>query len=189
MDLVIKGKNLEVSQNAIDYIEKKAQKFDRRLQSISKAKVEISEEDTRSKENRYVVEVTVDAKGVFLRGEERGPDIFSAVDAVAQVMERQIRRYKERRQGKKRYRSKSDKMPLPVEDIEPVVDEEEEEEEIKPIKYKRFPVAPMYPDEAIEQMELLGHDFYIFFNAESERFAVVYKRSEGDYGLIEPELN
>ncbi len=185
MDLVIKGKNLDVSQNAIDYIEKKAQKFDRRLQSISKAKVEISEEDTRSKENRYVVEVTVDARGVFLRGEERGPDIFSAVDAVSQVMERQIRRYKERIQGKKRSRSKTGQTPLDTE-MEPIIEDDEEE---RLIKFKRFPVEPMSPDEAIEQMELLGHDFFMFFNAESEKYAVVYKRSARDYGLIEPELN
>ena len=189
MDLVIKGKNLEVSQKTIDYIEKKALKFDRRLQSISKAKVEISEEDTRSKENRYVVEVTVDAKGIFLRGEERGPDIFSAVDAVSQVMERQIRRYKERQFGRKRNRSRTEQTPIPGDEIEPLIDDDEDEEPERLIRFKRFPVAPMSPDEAIEQMELLGHDFYIFFDAETEKFAVVYKRSASNYGLIEPELN
>jgi putative sigma-54 modulation protein len=185
MDLVIKGKNLDIPENAKDYIEKKAQKFDRHLQSISNAKVEVSEEATRSRENRYVVEVTVDADGTFLRGEERGPDIFSAVDAVAAVMEKQIRRYKDKIQGKKRYRTGISKTPAPAETAEPFADDEEEG---KLIKFKRFTVEPMLPDEAIDQMELLGHDFHIFFNADNERFAVVYKRKEGDYGLIEPEL-
>ncbi len=186
MDLVIKGKNLDVPESAREYIEKKAQKFDRHLQSISKAKVEVSEENTRSRENRYVIEVTVDADGTFLRGEERGPDIFSATDAVASVMERQIRRYKQRLQGKKRQRTGISRSPASVETEETFVDDSEDEGKL--IKFKRFPVEPMLPDEAIEQMELLGHDFYIFFNADSEQFAVVYKRANSDYGLIEPEL-
>ncbi len=187
MDLVIKGKNLDVPENARDYIEKKAQKFDRHLQSISKAKVEVSEEDTRSRENRYVVEVTVDSNGSFLRGEERGPDIFTAVDAVATVIEKQIRRYKDRIQGKKRSRTRISKVADAAEEAESTIDDDDREEGTL-IKFKRFTVEPMSPEESVDQMELLGHDFYIFFNADSERFAVVYKRSAGDYGLIEPEL-
>ncbi len=187
MDLVIKGKNLDVPENAKDYIEKKAQKFDRHLQSISNAKVEVSEEDTRSRENRYVVEVTVSSQGNFLRAEERGPDIFTAVDAVASVMEKQIRRYKDRLRGKKRTRTGISKTPPPIESVEPDTDDEHEDEGTL-IKFKRFPVEPMSPEEAVDQMELLGHDFYIFYNGDSNRFAVVYRRKEGDYGLIEPEL-
>ncbi|MFO8101274.1 MAG: ribosome-associated translation inhibitor RaiA [Dehalococcoidia bacterium] len=186
MELLIKGKNLTVPENAKDYIEKKAQKFDRHLQSISKAKVEISEENTRSRENHYVVEVTVDSDGTFLRGEERGPDIFSAIDAVAAVMERQIKRYKDRLQGKKRYRTGVSKTLAPGEEANLVSEGENETGAM--IKFKRFPVDPMPPEEAIDQMELLGHDFYIFFNSYSEQFAVVYKRGDSNYGLLEPEL-
>jgi len=187
MDLVIKGKNIEVPENAREYINKKASKFDRHLQSISRAKVEISEENTRSRENRFVVEVTIEADGTFIRGEERGPDIFSAADAVASVIERQIRRYKDRVQGKKRQRVGLSKGPAggPPPEIEPAG----EEEEGRLIKFKRFPVQMMTPDEAIEQMEFLDHDFYLFFNSEVEKFCVVYKRAAGDYGLIEPELD
>jgi len=187
MDLVIKGKNIDVPDNAKEYIRKKAQKFDRRLESISKAKVEVSEEDTRSKENRYVVEVTVDAQGTYLRGEERGPDIFSAVDAVSTVMEKQIRRYKDRRRGQKRSRAKISQVTPPEVEAE-VEDLETGAEEGKLIKFKKFPVEPMSADEAIDRMELLGHTFYLFFNADSEQFGVVYKRSNTNYGLIEPEL-
>lgn len=187
MDLVIKGKNYDVPQSAKEYIQKKAQKFDRRLQDVSKATVEVSEEDTRSKENRYVVEVTVDAQGTFLRAEERGPDLFSAVDAVASVMEKQIRRYKDRLRDKKRSKTKMSKVTGPEVDLELLPDDEEVEEG-KVIKFKRFAVEPMSPEEAVDQMELLGHNFYIFFNGESQRYAVVYKRSNHDYGLIEPEL-
>ncbi|MFO8010375.1 MAG: ribosome-associated translation inhibitor RaiA [Dehalococcoidia bacterium] len=186
MDLVIKGKNIDVPENAKAYIEKKAKKFDRHLQNISRAKVEVSEESTRSKENRYVVEVTIDSDGTFLRGEERGPDIFSAVDSVSGVIDRQIKRYKDRLQGRKRQRTALSKNPATIEgEVVPP----EEEESTGMIKYKRFPIKPMSPDEAIEQMEFLSHDFYLFFNAENERYCVVYKRGEGRYGLLEPELD
>ncbi len=188
MDLVIKGKNIDVTDEAREYIEKKARKFDRRLEKISKAKVELSEENTRSKDNRFVVEVTLDTQGTYLRAEERGPDIFSAVDSVATVMEKQLRRYKDRLQGKKRYRTGMAKTPAPAVNDDPAIEDDETEDEGQLIKFKRFPVEPMSPEEALDQMEMLGHTFFIFFNGESERFAVVYKRGDGDYGLIEPEL-
>ena len=189
MDLVIKGKNIDVPENARTYIAKKAGKLDRHLQNVSKTKVEISEEKTRSKDNRYIVEVTIDTQGTFLRGEQRGPDIFSAIDAVADMMDRQIRRYKERLQGKKR-------RIAPLRDAAPVADNEdtdidtdEDEQEGILIKVERFPIKPMSIDKAMDQMDWLGHDFFFFFNAESEKFNVLYRRRNGDYGLIEPEMD
>ncbi|MDY6910981.1 MAG: ribosome-associated translation inhibitor RaiA [Chloroflexota bacterium] len=189
MDLVIKGKNIDVPENAKEYINKKAGKLDRHLQDISKAKVEISEEKTRSKDNRYIVEVTIDTQGTFLRGEQRGPDIFSAADAVADMMDRQIRRYKERLQGKKR-RITPLKEAAPVADIEDAdTDQDEDESEGTLIKVKHFPIKPMSIEKAMDQMDWLGHDFFFFFNAESEKFNVLYRRRRGDFGLIEPEMD
>ena len=185
MEIVIKGKNMDVPQKAKEYIEKKADKFDRLLRNISTAKVELSEEKTRSKENRYIVEVTVDAQGTFLRAEERGGDIFSAVDSVADVMDRQIRRYKERIQGKKQRRTAVSKGKSTVLSGSTLAVDEEQE---KLIKVKSFPVTPMTPDDAIDQMVWLGHDFFVFFNEKTEQFNVVYRRKDGHYGLIEPEL-
>ncbi len=184
MEILIKGKNMDVPKKAKDYIEKKAEKFDRLLRNISTAKVELSEEKTKSKESRYIVEVTVDSQGTFLRAEERSGDIFSAIDAVADVMDRQIRRYKDKVQGKKQRRtavSKSKSKVLSGENL----DVEEDE---KLIKVKSFPVSPMSPDEAVDQMIWLGHDFFVFYNDASEQFNVVYRRKDGHYGLIEPEL-
>lgn len=185
MDILIKGKNMDVPQKAKDYIEKKSEKFDRLLRNISTAKVELSEEKTKSKESRYIVEVTVDSQGTFLRAEERAADIFSAIDAVSDVMDRQIRRYKDRVQGKKQHRTAVSKGKSKVLSGSGLTVDEEQD---KLIKVKSFPIEPMSSDEAIDQMIWLGHDFFVFFNEASEQFNVVYRRKDGHYGLIEPEL-
>ena len=185
MELIIKGKNIDVEQTAQEYIENKLGKLERHLPDLEEVKVELTEEMTKAVENRYVVQVTINTHGTLLRGEERASNIPAAVDRVVDVLSRQIERFKG-----KLYRSKRRKAPknqITAELIEP---EEEitEEEERRIVKVKRFPVKPMSPEEAVDQMELLSHDFFIFFDAENEHFSVLYKRGDGDYGLIEPEL-
>jgi len=188
VDLVIRGKNIDVPETAREYIAKRVEKFDRHLRNISEATVEVSEEKTRSKDNRYIVEVTLDVQGTFIRGEERRADILSAFDAVADVITRQMRRFKDRSQGKKR-RASAAKNGLEIVEVQADEMEEPEEEGGVLIRTKRFPVRPMSPEEATEQMELLGHDFFVFFNSYTERIGVVYRRRDGDYGLIDPELD
>lgn len=178
MSLVIRGKNIAVPENAKDYIAKKVERFSHHLKNITETKVELSRE--RTGENHYVVEITIDYQGTFLRGERRGADVFSAVDAAADMMDRQISRYKDRLQGRKPRAAAPIKGQIPGEDAEA--------EGALLIKVKRFPIKPMSPDEAIDQMELLGHDFFVFFSDDNNRFNVVYRRKEGNYGLIEPEL-
>ncbi|MCL0088985.1 ribosome-associated translation inhibitor RaiA [Dehalococcoidia bacterium] len=178
MNLVIRGKNIEVPEKSREYIARKVDKFDRHLSNITETKVEISEERSRSQGNQYVVEMTLDCRGTFLRGEERGADIFSAVDAATNMMTRQISRYKERLQGRKR-RLVASKGEL-------VADQQQEG---TLLRIKRFPVKAMSPDEAMEQMELLGHDFFVFFDDASGRFNVLYRRKGGTYGLIQPDVD
>ena len=178
MNLVIRGKNIEVHEKAREYISRKVDKFDRHLSNITETKVEISEERSRSQGNQYVVEMTLDCSGTFLRGEERGGDIFAAVDAATGMMTRQISRYKERLQGRK-HRLIASKDEL-------VADQEQEG---TLLRIKRFPVKAMSPDEAMEQMELLGHDFFVFFNDASGQFNVLYRRKGGTYGLIQPDVD
>jgi len=178
MNLVTKGKNIEVPENAKEYIAKKVSKFDRHLQNITETKVELSEEKTRSRENRYIVEMTLECRGTFLRGEERGADILSAVDAAAEMMDRQIKRYKERLDaGNKRRLAAKEELAA------------EPEEPSRVVRVKKFLARPMPVDEAIEQMELLGHDFFLFFNEDVDRLNLIYRRKDGDYGLLEPELD
>jgi putative sigma-54 modulation protein len=178
VNLVIRGKNIEVPASARDYIAKKVERFGHLLKDITEIKVDLSAEKTRSKDDHYVVEMTLDCRGTFIRGEKRGSDILSAIDAAADMMDRQITRYKDRLQGRK------PRLVMPQAEAAA-----EDAEEDAPIKVKSFPVKPMSPDEAIDQMELLGHDFFVFFNDASEQINVVYRRKSGNYGLIEPELD
>jgi len=184
MELVIKAKNMEVEKAAQEYIRTKLNKLERHLPDIAQVKVELVQEMTKSAENRFVAQVTINSHGTLLRGEERASTIYAAIDIVVDVLNRQIERFKD-----KLYRSRRRISPFRRElAAEEVQEERVEESESKIVKVKRFPVKPMTPEEAVDQMELLSHDFFIFFNPESNRFAVLYRRGDGNYGLIEPEL-
>ena len=184
MELVIKGKNLEVDSPAQEYIKSKLNRLERHLPDITEVKVELTKEMTKSAENRFVAQITINSHGTLLRGEERAPTIYAAIDIVVDVLNRQIERFKD-----KLYRSRRRISPVRKEMAAEQAQEELEEEPAKRIvKVKRFPVKPMTPEEAVDQMELLSHDFFIFFNPEINRFSVIYRRGDGDYGLIEPEL-
>jgi len=180
MELQITGKNLELLPAVRRYIERKVGKLGRHLPNITESKVEISKEKTKSPQQRFVVQVTVDSSGTLLRGEERGEDLFTAIDRVTEVMERQIERYK----GKLYEKGRGSSLARSG-----FSEEVAEEQPLgKVVKIKRFAVKPMPVDEAIGQMELLGHDFFLFFNADSEKLNLLYRRKDGNYGLIEPEL-
>jgi putative sigma-54 modulation protein len=133
-------------------------------------------------EHRQVAQLTLRIKGKILRAEERTDDIFTSIDAMLNKMYRQIDRYK----GKSRGKFRGGEEPLPDEFYE----EEEEEEEVSPriVRIKRFDMAAMDEEEAVEQMELLGHDFFVFYNVNDEGVNVLYRRRDGNYGLIQPVL-
>lgn len=187
MELVIKSKNLEVEGGTQEYIRSKLNRLERHLPDISEVKVELTREMTKSADSRYVVQVTVSSHGTLLRGEERASSITAAVDSVVDVLNRQIERFKGRLYHSLR------RTPLPERQLAAMQAEppevEAQQERGKIVKIKRFQVKPMSPEEAIEQMELLSHDFFFFFNGESDKFSVVYRRSDGDYGLIEPAVS
>jgi putative sigma-54 modulation protein len=180
MQLIIKSKNLEVTDRLRTYVERKVGKLDRYLPTIDEARVELSTETTRSAQDRQVCQITLRSNGTILRAEDRSPDMFASIDAVLNKIHRQIARYKGKRQN--RWRAASAPEPMPFEE------EELEEEEGTIVRVKRFRTAPMSQGEAIEQMELLGHDFFVFYNAETAALNVVYRRRDGNYGLLEPEI-
>ncbi|RPI50879.1 MAG: ribosome-associated translation inhibitor RaiA [Chloroflexi bacterium] len=183
MELIVKGKNVEVTDRLREYVEQKIGKLDRYLPSISEAWVELSSEETKAAQDRQVCQVTVRSNGTILRAEERSDDIFSAIDSVLDKMYRQIARYKGKR--KNRWRGAAATVePLPI-----GMGDEIEEEARTIVRVKRFPMTPMNPEEAVEQMELLGHDFFVFFNGEEGRINVLYRRKGGNYGLLQPELD
>ena len=180
MELQITGQNIELPPAVHRYIERKLGRLNRRLPNITSVKVEIVEEKTKSPQQRYLVQMTLDSNGTLLRGEERGKDLFTAIDKVAAIMNRQIEHHKgklyEKGRGSSLARSEFSEG---VETTEPLR---------KVVKVKRFAVKPMSVAEAIGQMELLGHDFFLFFNADTEELNLLYRRKDGNYGLIEPEL-
>ena len=180
MELQIAGKNMELTPAMRRYIERKLGKLNRHLPNIIESKVEVSEEKTKSPQQHFVVQVTVAGSGTRLHGEERGKDLFTAVDKVATVMTRQLEHYKGKRYEKGRGSSfaRSEFSPE-IGTAQPAP---------KVVKVKRFAVKPMSVAEAIDQMKLLGHDFFLFFNADTEELNLLYRRKDGNYGLIEPEL-
>jgi len=177
MEISIFARNMEMTPRLGEYVERKVEKLDRYLSSIDEARVDLTVENTRSASHRQVAQLTVRVRGTILRAEERTGDMFASIDAVLDKMYRQIARYK----GRRRNRWQATAEELPIE--EPV-----EETEWEIVRVKRFEVRPMTPEEAIEQMELLGHRFYIFLNADEGAINLVYRRDDGNYGLLQPEL-
>lgn len=176
MELEIIAKNLKDTETIESYVNKKIGKLSRYLPNINEGKVEIREEKTRSSQQRFTVQVTLNSKGTLLRGEERGDSVYAAVDAVYEVMSRQIERFKGKRYRKGRG---APLRPVLVEEAEAVP---------KVVRVKRLVARTMSVEDAAEQMELLGHDFFLFVNDDNEALSLLYRREDGDYGLIEPEL-
>ena len=177
MEVSVFTRNMEMTPRLREYVELKVEKLDRYLPGIDGARVDLKVENTRSAAHRQVAQLTVRTRGTILRAEERTNDMFASIDAVLDKMYRQMARYK----GKRQDRWKSGIEEFPFEDSA-----EETSGEI--VRIKRFEVRPMTAEEAIEQMELLGHRFYVFMNAEDNVINVVYQRNDGDYGLLQPEF-
>lgn len=179
MELQITGKNMELTPPIRSYIERKINKFSRHLPNITESIIEITEEKTKSPQHHFVVQVTINSNGTLLRGEERGEDTFTAIDKVVDVMNRQIKSYT----GKLHKKGRGNSLARGETGREALTAPTN-----KVIKTKRFAIKSMTVDEAIDQMELLSHDFFLFSNSDSEGLSLVYRRKDGNYGLIEPEL-
>ena len=177
MNINIKSRNLEVTTAIREYLEKKLTKLEK-LIDADEALVTLSV----TKERRRV-EVTIPLKnGIILRGAEEGYDMYASIDSVAEKLESQIRRYKTRLSRKGHGTARGAEFNAMVN--QPPAEEEESE---LPVKVKRFPVKPIPVEEAIMQMNLLGHNFFVFQNADTGNVNVVYRRNDGDFGLLEPE--
>lgn len=188
MELSVIGHNMEVTTRLQNYVEKKTSRLDRYMPDLTGVYVDLSAENTRSAVERQVAQITVrDKHGTILRAEERSNDIFAAIDAVVDKLYRQINRYRGKQQRKWRGNDTMEEASLG----EPLPLEEQTEEETPQtiVRQKKFPLHPMSTEEAIEQMELLGHDFFIFYNAEEAAVNVIYRRRDGNYGLLQPVLD
>jgi len=192
MDLTVKSRNGKVTERQRQHIEEKLGKLGRYMDQITSATVEVRTEQQRQAGEVHRVQVTlIGDRGVILRAEEQSPDLYGAIDEVQSVLQRQIQRYKEKYWRRERHRRQTEKVTLsdvPAVTAEEVPAEEESVgREVEVIRTKQFALRPMFTDDAIEQMELLGHNFFVFQDAETSRFSVLYRRRDGNYGLIVPE--
>jgi ribosome hibernation promoting factor len=185
--MVVKGKNIEVTEALRDHVEKKLGKLESHLDKITAMTVELSAEPRKSSSNRQVVQVTMQVNGQTLRAEEASSDMYSAVDVVVEKLQRIVERYKSKLYRKDDIR-KNRRAAARMESESAAATAQAMVEETGITHTKRFAIKPMSPQEATEQMELLGHDFYIFYNQDTTSVSVVYKRKNGSYGLLIPEM-
>ena len=178
MQLQVRGKNLDVSESIDDYAREKLGKLERQLHATARVELELAVERNPSIAASQVAEATVWTKGPVLRARESSADMRASIDQLVDKLERQIRRYREKRRRRpaRGDGEARDAAGQPPAEVEPRI-----------VKLKRFPVNPMTPEEAVLQLELVGHDFFVFRNAETSDVNVVYRRRDGGYGLIEPQ--
>ncbi|MBQ3600876.1 MAG: ribosome-associated translation inhibitor RaiA [Lachnospiraceae bacterium] len=174
MRYIISGKNIDVTEGLKEAVYEKIGKLERYFTEDTEIHVTFNVEKERQK-----IEVTIPMKGSIIRAEQESTDMYVSIDLVEEIIERQLRKYKNKIVEKKQHAIGLNQAFIEEEVLE--------EEEIEIIRSKRFAVKPMDPEEACVQMELLGHDFYVFRNAETDEVNVVYKRKKNSYGLIEPE--
>jgi putative sigma-54 modulation protein len=180
MQFQVKGRNLEVSEAIRDYAEQKLGKLERQL-TDPRVELELTVEKNPSIAESQVAEATIWTRGPVLRAREASSDMRASIDQLVEKLERQVTRYRTRGRSRRRRAARaSDPAQEPVS-----VSEEQSEPEI--VKTKQFVVNPMNAEEAVLQLELIGHDFFVFRNAGSGDVNVVYRRRDGDYGLIEPQ--
>ncbi len=177
--LQVYTRNLELTDRLHDYVESKVAKFERYLPSIDSIRVDLSESNARDSSQRMVAQITIYVPKAILRAEERAGDIFAAIDSVIDKMYRRVERYKGRRKARR-------PAPMPTELVVPL--EELPVEEMPPtiVRVKEFEVSSILPEDAMEQMELLGHRFYIYLDANDGRISVIYRREDDDYGVLKP---
>lgn len=190
MEITIHGRNIRLTERIEAYAEKKTARLDRYMPNLQKITLELSEQNSKSAAERKVAQITaVDKRGTILRAEERSNDIFAAIDSVVDKLYKQIRRYRGKRKKHWRRHDMTEEFlgePLPDADYD---DNEELIGDGAIVRVKQFPLRPMSSEEAIDQIELLGHDFFLFLNVEENNVNVLYRRRDGDYGLLKPQLD
>ena len=176
MRFTITGKNIEVTEGLRSAINEKIGKLDKYFSTEMDATVTLSVEKERQK-----IEVTIPVKGNIIRAEEVSNDMYVSIDLVEEIIERQLRRYKTKLVDAKQAAAEFSKSYIEK--------DYDDDAEVKIVRSKRFGIKPMTPEDACIEMELLQHNFYVFFNSDTEEVNVVYKRKNNTYGLIEPELD
>ena len=177
MKFIIVGKNIDVTSSLRETVENKLGKLERYFTPDTEIHVTLSVQKEHQK-----IEVTIPVKGDIIRSEQESSDMYVSIGLVEEVIERQLRKYKNKLIAKHQEGSNFNKELFETE-------EAVDDGEIKIVRTKKFGIKPMFPEDACVQMELLGHNFFVFYNAESDEVCVVYRRKDGTFGLIEPEFS
>ena len=175
MNIIIIGKNIDVTPGLREAVEEKIGKLEKYFTPDTEVHVTLSVEKDRQK-----IEVTIPVKGSIIRSEQVSNDLYVSIDLVEEIIERQLKKYKSKLVN---YKQNSDNFKQDY-----IEKDFADDDEIKIIRSKKFDMKPMYPEDACVQMELLGHNFFVFQNAENDQVCVVYKRKGNTYGMIEPEI-
>lgn len=181
--LNIHTRNLELTERLRTYVERKVARFERYLPNLDNIRVDLSESNARDVNRRMVAQITINVPKAILRAEERASDIFAAIDMVMDKMYRRVERYKGRRKTGYRGLGLTEESEDESEQVETV---EDLGESPHIVRIKEFEVSSITPDDAIEQMELLGHHFFLFLDAKDGRLSVIYRREDGNYGVLKP---
>ncbi len=179
MRLQVKGRNLDVTDSIRSYAEQKLKKLDKQLNEATEVELELAVEKNPSISDNHIAEATVWTKGPVLRAREASGDMKASIDQLTEKLLRQVKHYRDKRSFR------GARNHVPVDEGAPALQDDQLSQQI--VKTKQFPVKPMTPDEAVLQLELIGHDFFVFKNAETDAVNVVYRRKDGGYGLIEPQ--
>jgi putative sigma-54 modulation protein len=186
MKVTVHGRSVEITDWVQQYVEKKVERLERHLPTMNEVRAEISQASTKSAADRYTTQLTITSNGQILRSEETTGDVFASIDAAVDKMARQIERFKGRVNKERRRASAAVALQSEIDSATPAAEDEETPGAI--LRRKQFAMHPMSEEEALEQMELLGHDFFIFFNPASKSTNVIYKRRDGNYGVLQPVL-
>jgi ribosomal subunit interface protein len=186
MDIIFRGQHLTIAEGFKEHATERLNKLSRYLPSVDHAIVDVRHE-AKGDDGRYVVQVTLSANGTFLRAEERNFDLSAAVDAAGDALSRQVTRYKEKKVLRSERRvEKEGRVPIEQDEPEPEQRLPRDTQIISGsvVRIKKFHMKPMTEAEAIDQMELLGHNFFLFQDADRDQLALLYRRQDKDYGMI-----
>jgi len=190
MNLIINGRNIEVTDRIREYAEKRISRIERQLPDIQEIRAELTKTSTRAAADRYTYQITLRADKIILRAEEASGDVFASIDAVSDKLARQVEKVEGRRKKKKRASLAAQSEVVLAAIAEETATEDEPYADFhfgELLRRKQFKIEPMNEETALEQLELLDHDFFMFFNADTNDMNVIYRRKDGNYGLIEPE--
>jgi putative sigma-54 modulation protein len=190
MDVQVKTRGIRLTDGLQEYVRKRVQKLDRINENVLDAKLELRSEKNRTGGEQLVAQLTIQTKNAILRSEEKNHDLHTAIDLSIDRMERQIKRFHDKKVFARRRVRAEEELAVSAQNGQSDVALADLEDDERPVlvRHKRFKIQPLSEEEAIEQMELLGHDFFVFFNPDEGQINVLYRRRNGEYGIIQPDI-